>query len=264
MPSPFPGMDPYIEGQLWPGFHTQFISQLQRTLSPLLRPRYRILIEEHVYLSREPEGERGMIRPDGSVFESLIGDTLLWQPSGAGVATLKPPVTVPLPQQEAERQVYLEVRRSETGRLACVIELLSPVNKESGSGRQEYLNKRAAVLWSTAHLIELDLLRRGVRLPTAQPVPQADYYAFVSRVSERPLCGVWPIGLRESLPPVPIPLLDGDPDVQLDLQAVFDAVYDGAEYSYLLNYSKEPEPPVSPVDLEWVRELVREASGRPA
>ena len=40
MPSVFPGMDPYIEGQAWPDFHLLMLGEIRRVLTPLLRPRY--------------------------------------------------------------------------------------------------------------------------------------------------------------------------------------------------------------------------------
>lgn len=43
MPSPFPGMDPYTEASgRWEDFHTKFIGEIERTLSPLLPARYAI------------------------------------------------------------------------------------------------------------------------------------------------------------------------------------------------------------------------------
>ncbi len=40
MPSPFPGMDPYLEGYLWPDVHQALATQIRRQLAPLLQPRY--------------------------------------------------------------------------------------------------------------------------------------------------------------------------------------------------------------------------------
>lgn len=52
MPSPFPGMDPYLEHPaLWPGFHSRVIVGLADLLGPRLRPRYDVEVEERVCLS---------------------------------------------------------------------------------------------------------------------------------------------------------------------------------------------------------------------
>ena len=40
MPSPFPGMDPYLEGSLWMSVHAQLASVFVRQLNPQLLPRY--------------------------------------------------------------------------------------------------------------------------------------------------------------------------------------------------------------------------------
>ena len=54
MPSPFPGMDPYLEGYLWPDVHQALAAKIRQQLAPRLRPRYvtrlglAVLREEHV------------------------------------------------------------------------------------------------------------------------------------------------------------------------------------------------------------------------
>src|SRR5881628_3624861 len=113
MPSVFPGMDPYIEGQGWEDFHLLFVAELRRQLTPLLRPRYLVRAEEYVYLLREPGAERGRIRPDALVVERLHPGTEP-VPDGGGVGVLEAPLSLPLPQLEWHRQVYLKVRRAET------------------------------------------------------------------------------------------------------------------------------------------------------
>src|SRR5436309_5352019 len=122
MPSPFPGMEPYLEGQDWADFHLLFVAELRRQLTPRLRPRYLVRGEEYVYLLREPDLERGRIKPDTLVVEASRRPSAADSPSG-GVGVLEPPVTLPLPRLEWHRQVYLEVRRADTGEVVCVIEL---------------------------------------------------------------------------------------------------------------------------------------------
>ena len=46
MPSPFPGMDPYLEGSLWTTFHFSFAAEIVRQLAPKVRPHYLVLPEE--------------------------------------------------------------------------------------------------------------------------------------------------------------------------------------------------------------------------
>src|SRR5205823_6551072 len=140
-------------------------AQLQRILAPLVRPNYLVLIEEHVYLVASGTDEAGRTRPDAVIAERRPGAGAAVLGSSGGAALLDAPVMLRLPQVATERQVYLEIRRRDTGRVVCVVELLSPINKARGSAGQEYLAKRAAVLQSPAHLVELDFLRGGERLP---------------------------------------------------------------------------------------------------
>ena len=68
-----------------------------------------------------------------------------------------------------------------------IIELQSPSNKRSGGdGRRAYLQKRDEILSSQSHLIEIDLLRGGERLPIIEPLPPTDYHCFICRADKRP------------------------------------------------------------------------------
>ena len=69
------------------------------------------------------------------------------------------------------------------------------------------LAKRNALLHQDVHLVELDLLRGGQRLPLRDPLPPGDYCTLVSRGDRRPGCAVcaWP--LAHPLPTIPVPLL---------------------------------------------------------
>ena len=67
MPTPFPGMDPYLEHpRLWPDVHNGLIADLRNTLAPQLRPRYYVALEERTYLA-EPAGLAFVSRPDVTV-----------------------------------------------------------------------------------------------------------------------------------------------------------------------------------------------------
>ncbi|MFO0968971.1 MAG: DUF4058 family protein [Gemmataceae bacterium] len=193
MPSPFPGMDPYLEGRLWTSFHAQLGAQIARQLVPKLRPRYFALAEKRYVI-------------------------------------------------EAVPHVWVEVRDVEHERLVTAIEILSPTNK--GTGRDEYLEKRAEYLHGPAHLMEIDLTREGQRIPVRKPLPTAPYFVFLSRVGRRPMMDVWPIAWDQRLPTVPVPLLPGDADVPLDLQDAFDRVYDEAGFDLAAHYNEGPTPPL--------------------
>ena len=256
MPCPFPGMDPFIESQRWRGFHTRFTTVIPEQLTPRVRPRYVVEVEEYVYLARGDEPPERVMEPDVSIVQT----NEVWQPGtvgngGAAVAVL--PVVHTLPMPRRFRQAFLTIRTRDYHEVVTVIELLSPWNKTAGEGRNEYLVKRSNVFATPANLVELDLLRGGERLPTIEPLQPGDYYAFVCRKERLPKADVYAWTLRQPLPPVPIPLAGNDPDVMLDLQAAFSTTYDRAGYDYSLDYRRPLDPPLPPGEAEWLSGLVR-------
>lgn len=252
MPSPFPGLDPFLESQKWDDFHTRFITVISETLVPKVRPHYMVDVERYVYVTREDEEVVKIIAPD-----AVIADTRHdWRESAeaAGTATLQPVKhRIPLPRR---RQAYLVIRTRRNESVVTVIELLSPWNKTPEAGVAEYLSKRANVLQSTANLVELDLLRGGQRLPTVEPLQDADFYAFISRPRVRPDVDVYAWTLHHLLPTLPIPLAESDADVLLELQTAFTTTYDRAGYDYSLDYTVDVQPALSRQDAEWVQSLV--------
>lgn len=144
------------------------------------------------------------------------------------------------------------------------IEILSPVNKRPlHQAYPGYLQKQRAILRSAAHLLEIDLLRGGVRPPLERPAPAAPYYVTLSRVERRPRVEVWPIQLADKLPILPVPLLSPDPDVPLDLGAIVAAVYERGGYTSLIDYRQPPPPPPLPDDeAQWLDHHLQEVGLR--
>lgn len=252
MPSPFPGMNPYLEhADVWHDFHENFLPAARELLLPQVRPHYIIKIDQHVYLHEPAAEDRFFIgRSDVHVAQPTPAAN-----PGAGTATLPAPawgrVAVPI---DEEKQSFLEIRDREGRDLVAVIELLSPINKAMGADRDQFLAKRMRYIRSSASYIEIDLLRGGVRLPI-EDLPHCDYYALVSRWQERPRVGIWPLRMRDTLPAIPIPLREPHPNAQLDLQAVLNRVYDAAGYEDYI-YSHQPEPRLHPDDEAWAKEIV--------
>jgi hypothetical protein len=158
--------------------------------------------------------------------------------------------------------VTIEIRDVNDRQLVTAIELLSPTNKH-GKSYEKYVTKRQRILLSTVHLLEIDLLREGRRIPMQQPLPTAPYFVFLSRAEKRPVSDVWPIDLDDPLPTVPVPLLPGDEDVLLDLQQAFTITYELHGYDLLIDYSQPPEIPLAEEAVMWVDSRLRQAGLRP-
>ena len=258
MPSPFPGMDPYLEGSLWTNVHTQLSVEIARQLAPLLRPKYMPFTEKRfAVLARQDEDGIAVgtvdVRPDVAAAEAGVGRVGPSAGPTSTAAAAAPPLRLATVMPVSVPFVTVEIRDTEDRQLVTAIEVLSPANKR-GPSRREYLAKRHRLLMSTAHLMEIDLLRGGHRVPMREPLPPAPYFVLLSRVENRPLTDVWPVELSQPLPPVPVPLLPGDAEVELDLQAALAAVYDLFSYDLAVDYSRAPEPPLRAAEETWARE----------
>jgi len=266
MPSPFPGMDPYLEGSEWVSVHTALSAEIARQLAPLLRPRYvarpmrRFSVNDPADIVVDPADAY----PDVSVHRS--GHRVREILATADTFTRDRTPDLPLRLQTAlvsdEPQHTVEIRDVANRSLVTAIEVLSPSNKR-GQGCADYVYKRQRILRSRAHLMEIDLLRQGRRVPMRDPLPAAPYFVLLSRAENRPVLEVWPIQLRDRLPVVPVPLLPGDDDAPLDLQAALTAVYDAYNYDLSLDYTRPPEIPLAGDDAAWAAGLLKSvASGR--
>ena len=260
MPSPFPGMDPYLEGSEWMSVHADLCSAIVRQLAPKVRPKYMVRtirrfvteMEDAVSVTRKD------IYPDVTVAETKEPYRTAGKPLTITPAPLKLVTVMP----ERVPVISLEIRDVEGRELVTAIEVLSPVNKR-GEGYKEYLSKRQRILYSMVHLLEIDLLRAGRRVPMLQPLPDAPYFIFLSRAEKRPLTEVWPIQLPDRLPVVPVPLLDGDPDIALDLQQALDTIYDETGYDLAVDYSKPLEAPLEGEAAVWAAERLQSAGYTP-
>ncbi|MGP0067286.1 MAG: DUF4058 family protein [Isosphaeraceae bacterium] len=261
MPSPFPGMDPYLEGSTWMNFHGQLCAEIARQLGPKLRPRYLARLTERFFteITVAAGPTKTLKSPDIAVVESRPA----LRPNGAGgLGTATVPVRIPTEIPESVLHFSVEIRDRLERRLITSIEVLSPTNKR-GEGRDEYLAKRHRILLSQSHLIEVDLLRAGRRIPMTRELPSAPYYVYVGRFETRPDTDVWPVPLDQPLPTIPVPLLPGDADVPLDLQLALTTVYDLSDYGLEIDYTQPPDGPLSPEQAAWVDVHLRAEGLRP-
>jgi hypothetical protein len=253
-------MDPYLEGALWTTLHHGLGTEIVRQLAPQLRPRYVALPVERFVIETvsSVSVSTTSIYPDVGVTESTQSIT----PGHAQATAVSAPLRLATIMPEAVPHVTIEIQEARQRQLVTAIEILSPTNTR-GDGRREYVAKRQRLLLSAAHLMEIDLLRAGERVPMQQSLPNASYFVLLSRVETRPLMDVWPIALSAPLPTVPVPLLPGDPDVLLDLQAAFTATYDLLGYDLIIDYTLPPVVPLSEAETAWVETRLREAGLRP-
>jgi len=254
MPSPFPGMDPFLENPAyWLDFHSRFVNCWCEAIADVLPPNYEASLGERVYLVEHDPEARKLGFPNVAVSRAEPCAPAEATP-GSGVATLEP-VTIPLTILEGPRESYIEILHRPDRALVTSLELLSPANKEQ-PGRTEYLAKRRALLYQQVHVVELDLLVGGRRLPLERPLPPADYYYLVSRVEERPNCQVYYWGLRQLLASLPVPLRMPDPDVWIDLAAVFATAYERGRFGRRIDYRAPVPISCRDEDNAWIRATV--------
>lgn len=261
MPSPFPGMNPYLEQPAdWQDFHQRLITYISDALTSQVRPGFFVKIEQFVFI-HEPSGEerRKMLgRPDVGLFARR---------SGGSVAVAEPRANriaaqiAQIPDVEIEKHSYVEIRDRISRGLVTLIEVLSPSNKRYGPDREQYTQKRNVLMNSPVSLVEIDLLRGGPRFPLTG-VSECDYRVMVSRPATRPDVLAWAINLRDELPVIPIPLKGDVPDASLDLQALLHEIYDAAGYEDHI-YETPPEPPLSAEHAEWAKQFVPFAANEP-
>lgn len=260
MASPFPAVDPYLEGEMWQEFHETLASEIRAQLLPQLRPKYVALLAKRYVIDRPSVSildlppEQRIIYPDIHVVEK---PPRIKESATLYGATPTPPAARRLSLIEEEVPLLsIEIRDIAERRLVTVLEILSPVNKQ-GEGGRDYLNRRIELLKTDTHLLEIDLIRRGFRIPFDHNLPPASYYVYLSRVQDRPYTDIWPIQLDERLPTVPVPLLPADEDVLLNLQAAVDACFALVGYEHLLDYTAAPPPPpLSETEASWLEQLL--------
>lgn len=261
MLNPFPGIDPYLESQhFWEDFHPSFLTYCRDALNEILPGDYIAQLGERIRLVELSRKTAKSVRPDIAVVTGSRTKSRKVTRERKTVATLTlEPVTIPLPTVETElSDVWIEVRRGAARTPVTIIELLSPTNK-SGDGFVEYKLKRRSLIRQKIHLVELDLLLAGRRLPMSLPLPSGDYFAFVSRAHRRPDSEVYAWTIRDRLPSIPIPLLAGTADVTLDLAAVFATTYERGQYARLIEYAASPSVLRKAEDRAWAEKLARRA-----
>ena len=227
MPSPFPGMDPYLESAaLWPAFHHQFIAGLYHLLLPLLADRYRARVTQRIYFT------------EIALFTSIVRD------------------------QHTEELV--EIRQRGDARLVTLIDAVSPANKTTAEGRRAYLNKRAEAKAAGANLVEIDLVLQGEPLLdySRDGLPEWNYAVTVTRAVQPERYEIYTATLQKRLPRFRLPLASDDRDTVLDLQSAFARCYELGGFGGQIDYHHDPAVALSDSDRRWLDDLLRQAKVR--
>lgn len=224
MPSPFPGMDPYLE-PYWGDIHHTMITLARGTIQDQLPDDLVARIDERTI----PEDPRGGRSPS-----------------------------------ESSRSGYVQIlERKASRKVVTVIEVLTPDDKGPVRGLLSYGTMREEWKARAVNFVEVDLLRCGTRatLLSVKRLPDCGFTPYTAscwRASNPHQYELFPIPLRKRLPKIPVPLRPDDADVVLDLQALIGESYESGGYDGDIDYRAEPEPPLTGEDARWADALLRE------
>jgi hypothetical protein len=223
MPSPFPGMDPFLESdRLWPLFQHQLVTCLYQILLPGLVDRYKARIGQRHYSTEQ------------ALFTSVI--------------------------KEEHHEEFIEVRHRNETRLVTLIEVVSPVNKTTDTGRQAYLNKRREGKGNGANLVEIDLALQGAPMLdySRDGLPDWDFAVTVTRAAQPDRYEIYTATMQKRLPRFRLPLASDDRDTVVDLQVAFTRAYDQGNFNAQVDYAKDPSVPLSDDDRKWLQDLLKQ------
>lgn len=226
MPSPFPGMDPYLEAApLWPEFQHNLVACWMEVLLPSIGDRYRLRVGTRAYVNQQ---------------------VLL-------VSVIK----------EQHKEEYLEVRQRGTDKLITLVEVISPANRTTAVGRQEYLAKRAEARQAGAHVVEHDLVLQGQTCLEVAPDsdPDYDYAITVGRARQPDRADMYSTTIQKKLPRIRLPLASDHQDLVVDVQAVFARCYDRF-FTGRINYKKDPPVMLRDSDHKWMVQTLKQAGLR--
>lgn len=223
MPSPFPGMDPYLEDDaIWPAFHHQLVLSLYQHLLPVLVDRYRARVVQRCYTTEQ------------ALFTSIL--------------------------REDHVEELIEVRQRSDNRLVTLLDVVSPSNKLTPQGRVAYFATRAEGRVASASLVEVDLLLRGQPLLdySREGLPDWDYAVTVTRSTQPDRFEIYTATVRKRLPRFRLPLAPDDRDTVLDLYTVFARAYDQGGFGGRIDYRADPQAPLKDDDLSWMAEVLKQ------
>jgi hypothetical protein len=216
-------MDPYLEDAgLWPAFHHQLVTCLYQILLPGLVDRYRARVAQRHYVTEQ------------ALFTSVV--------------------------REEHHEDFIEIRQRSDGRLVTLVDVVSPSNKTTASGRDAYLGKRREGRTGGANLVELDLVLQGQPMLdySRDGLPDWDYAVTVTRSTQPERYEIYTATLQKRLPRFRLPLAADDRDTVLDLHTAFTRCYDQGGFANKIDYARDPGTPLTDDDRQWLRDTLRQ------
>ena len=131
------------------------------------------------------------------------------------------------PAGKINEEEYIEIRHRRDGRLATLIDVVSPANRTTDAGRRAYRDTRRAGRDAGANLVEIDLVLQGKPMLDYErgALPEFDYAVTVKRGTQPERYEVYATTLRERLPRFRLPLAEDERDTVIDLQSVFSRAF---------------------------------------
>lgn len=221
MPSPFPGMDPFLEDdKVWPAFQHHLTASLYQILLPNLIDRYRARIGQRQYATEMP------------LFTSVI--------------------------REEHCEEFIEVRQRNDNRLVTLIEVVSPTNKTTAVGRDAYHERRREARSQSASIVEIDLVLQGKPMLdySREGLPEWHYAVTVTRAMQPERHEIYTATLQKRLPRFKLPLALDDRDTVMDLQAAFTRSFDQGGFGAQLDYQSGPKSVAEDADRRWIDDML--------
>jgi uncharacterized protein DUF4058 len=227
MASVFPGMDPYLEMEFSSSdFRMTFVITLSEILNQSLPDHYVSRIGERCY-PVDPDfelTEHQHQRLAEISSKRVNGSAKPIRPRVGNVRFVDP-----------YKELYLDVIDLRSRDSVTVIEAISTVMKNGGRG--QYLNRRQSLLEGSLNFLEIDVTRGGFRPLFSHRVNRNSYCYLVSRANDRPMTEVYEWTVRDPIPVISVPLRDGEPDAQLDLELVLATIRQRRRYD--IDYAQE-------------------------
>jgi hypothetical protein len=220
-------MDPYLEeDKLWSGFQHQLVHSLNQILLPGLMDRYRARVAQRHYVNEQ------------ALFTSVL--------------------------REEHHEQLIEIRQRSDGKLVTLVDVVSPANKTTCSGRNAYLEKRREGKSCNANLVEIDLIMQGQPMLdySRDGLPEWDFAVTVTRSTQPERYEIYTATLEKRLPRFRLPLAADDRDTVVDLQAAFTRAFDQGNFAEQIDYRKDPATRLSEHNRRWLDAKLRELKMR--